>query len=123
MSIAPFHPAPMQMSNESRRARLAVMAASVGIAAALVAYAASPEVRHAVSHAAHSVKHTVSNFFDHDRRKRSEHRKARRQEHAKTSHARTGMTSGHRETALAVSSSARAQGERGSPAVSGDAPT
>lgn len=123
MSIAPFSPAPMRINNESRRARLAVMAASVGIAAALVAYAASPEVRHAVSHAAHSVKHTVSNFFDHDRRKRSEHKKARKHERAKTLHTRTGMRPGHRETALAVSSFARAQGERGSPAAAWRTPT
>jgi hypothetical protein len=32
----------------------------------LLAYAVAPGVRHAVGHAAHSVKHTVGNVFDHD---------------------------------------------------------
>jgi hypothetical protein len=53
---------------EARRARLALLAAIVGIGAALIAYGVSPSVRHAVGHAEHSVNHTVSNFFDHDRR-------------------------------------------------------
>jgi hypothetical protein len=52
------------------------MAAVVGIAAALIAYGISPTVRHAVGHAEHSVKHTVSNIFDHDR---SQHKGARNQ--------------------------------------------
>jgi hypothetical protein len=38
----------------------------VGIAATLFAYAISPGVRHAVSHATHSVKHAVGNVLDHD---------------------------------------------------------
>lgn len=48
------------------RTRLALAIATVGIAATLLAYAASPGVRHAVGHAEHSVKHAVSNVFDHD---------------------------------------------------------
>jgi hypothetical protein len=40
--------------------------ATVGIAATLLAYAISPGVRHAVSHAAHSVKHAVGRVLDHD---------------------------------------------------------
>jgi hypothetical protein len=77
MSIAPFHPAPARARGEARRARLAVFAALVGIAAALLAYAISPGVRHAVGHAAHSVRHTVSNIFDHDRSTRRDDRAAR----------------------------------------------
>lgn len=41
--------------------------ATVGIAATLLAYAISPGVRHAVGHAAHSVRHTVSNVLDRDK--------------------------------------------------------
>jgi hypothetical protein len=44
---------------------LALVIATVGIAATLVAYALSPGVRHAVSHAEHSVKHAVGRVFDH----------------------------------------------------------
>ena len=43
-----------------------VAIAVVGIAATLLAYAISPGVRHAVSHATHSVKHAVGNVLDHD---------------------------------------------------------
>ena len=79
MSIAPFHPTPAPVrrsrtrrATEMRRARLAMVAAVIGIAAALIAYAVSPAVRHAVGHAEHSMKHTVSNIFDHDRTKPQE---------------------------------------------------
>jgi hypothetical protein len=41
---------------------------TVGIAAILLAYALSPGVRHAVSHAERSVRHAVSHVFDRDRR-------------------------------------------------------
>jgi hypothetical protein len=102
-----------------------VIAASVGIAAALVAYAASPGVRHAVSHAAHSVKHTVSNFFDHDRKSRAEHKaKAHKAQRAKAAHPKSGVRFPRDPwTASAVSSSAPAFGGRGSPWPAGDAPT
>jgi hypothetical protein len=59
MSVAP-PPSPAAIAQETRRARLAVAAATVGIAAMLFAYAIAPGVRHAVSHAAHSVQHTFS---------------------------------------------------------------
>jgi hypothetical protein len=62
---------------EARRARLALLAAVVGIGAALLAYAISPAVRREVGHAEHSVKHTVSNIFDHDRAAHKAHRHAR----------------------------------------------
>lgn len=66
MSIAPLHPAPAGARSEARVARLALFAVVIGIAAALLAYGISPGVRHAVGHAAHSVKHTVTTIFDHD---------------------------------------------------------
>ena len=66
MAISPFSARPASPEGERRRARLALMIAAVGIAAMLLAYAISPGVRHAVGHAAHSVKHTVGNVFDHD---------------------------------------------------------
>jgi hypothetical protein len=79
MSIAPFHPAPTPTRRrrsrgvEARRARLALLAATVGIAAALIAYAISPAVRREFRHAEHSVNHTVTNIFDHDRAAHSRH--------------------------------------------------
>lgn len=91
MSIAPFHPTPAparrsrtRRATEMRRARLAVLAAVIGIAAALVAYAASPAVRHAVGHAEHSMKHTVSNIFDHDRTRHESHKAAQKTHHRGT---------------------------------------
>jgi hypothetical protein len=67
MSIAPFSTRPTPRDGISpTRTRLALAIATVGIAATLLAYAASPGVRHAVGHAEHSVKHAVSNVFDHD---------------------------------------------------------
>lgn len=66
MSIAPLHPGPAGARSEAKMARLALFAVVVGVAAALLAYGISPGVRHAVGHAAHSVKHTVSTIFDHD---------------------------------------------------------
>ncbi|MDQ6811693.1 MAG: hypothetical protein M3Z95_07325 [Actinomycetota bacterium] len=66
MSISPFSRLPGSAAGESRRARLALVIAMVGIAATLLAYAASPGVRHAVGHAAHSVKHAVSHVLDKD---------------------------------------------------------
>jgi hypothetical protein len=67
MSMAPFgaHP-PISPQSESRRTRLAVLIATLGICATLLAYGLSPGVRHAVSHAAHSVKGAVSRVFDRD---------------------------------------------------------
>src|ERR1700674_1055347 len=66
MSISPFSTRPASPEGESRRTRLALLAAAVGIAATLLAYAVSPGVRHAVGHATHSVKHAVSRVFDRD---------------------------------------------------------
>jgi hypothetical protein len=69
MSISPFSTRPATPDGESRRTRLALAIAMVGIAATLLAYALSPGVRHAVSHAAHSVKHAVSHVLDRDKEK------------------------------------------------------
>src|SRR5437660_6731137 len=70
MAMAPFGTRPVTPArtpaSESRRARLALAIATLGIAATLLAYAVSPGVRHAVSHAAHSVKHAVSRALDRD---------------------------------------------------------
>jgi hypothetical protein len=76
MSISPFHARPAPPDSErpaigQRRARLALLIATIGIAATLIAYAVSPGVRHAVSHATHSVKHAVGNVLDHDTTKQS----------------------------------------------------
>ncbi len=67
MSISPFHASPASPETETRRARLVTAIAVVGIAATLIAYAVSPSVRHAVGHAAHSVKGAVSRALDHDK--------------------------------------------------------
>jgi hypothetical protein len=66
MSISPFSARPVSPQGERRRARRVVAIATLGIAATLLAYAISPGVRHAVSHAAHSVKHAVGNVIDKD---------------------------------------------------------
>ena len=66
MAISPFSARPSSAGGEPRRARLALLIATLGIAATLLAYAVSPGVRHAVGHAAHSVKGAVSHVFDHD---------------------------------------------------------
>lgn len=101
MSIAPFHPAPTptrrhrtRRGTEARRTRLALAAAIVGIAAALIAYGISPTVRHAVGHAEHSVRHTVSNIFDRDQSKGAKHRKGAAEHHAKA-HAKPGPAHPH----------------------------
>jgi hypothetical protein len=60
MSISPFPaPRPGSPAQEGRRARLVVLLVILGISASLLAYAISPGVRHAVSHAAHSVGHVI----------------------------------------------------------------
>jgi hypothetical protein len=69
MSISPFSTRPASPDGESGRTRLALVIATVGIAATLLAYALSPGVRHAVSHAAHSVNHAVSHVLDRDKEK------------------------------------------------------
>jgi hypothetical protein len=68
MAISPFSARPASPEGERRRARLALLIATVGIAAMLLAYAVSPGVRHAVGHAAHSVKHAVGHVLDNDSR-------------------------------------------------------
>jgi len=67
MAISPFSARPASSGDDRRRTRLALVIATVGIAAMLLAYAISPGVRHAVGHAAHSVKHAVSHVLDNDR--------------------------------------------------------
>jgi hypothetical protein len=74
MSIAPFGARPSTPQSERRRTRLALAIATLGIAATLLAYAVSPGVRHAVSHAAHSVKHAVSRVLDHDAPRHARHK-------------------------------------------------
>jgi hypothetical protein len=76
MSISPFSARPAPSGGDGpgigrRRGRLALAIATVGIAATLLAYAISPGVRHAVSHATHSVKHAVGNVLDHDAAKKA----------------------------------------------------
>jgi hypothetical protein len=66
MAISPFSARPASPDGERRRARLAMLIATLGIAATLLAYAISPSVRHAVGHAAHSVKHAVGHVLDND---------------------------------------------------------
>jgi hypothetical protein len=80
MSISPFSARPAPSGGDrpgigQGRARLALAIAAVGIAATLLAYAISPGVRHAVSHATHSVKHAVGNVLDRDAAKKA-HRAA-----------------------------------------------
>jgi hypothetical protein len=67
MSIAPFsaRPRPMTPQAEVSRGRLVLAIALIGIGATLLAYAISPGVRHAVNHAAHSVKGAVTRVFHH----------------------------------------------------------
>ncbi|HEV3047353.1 MAG TPA: hypothetical protein VGY13_08335 [Solirubrobacteraceae bacterium] len=76
MAISPFSARPVSPGSESRRARVALVLAAVGIAAILLAYAISPGVRHVVSHAEHSVKHAVGHMLDPDRESRA-HRASR----------------------------------------------
>jgi hypothetical protein len=76
MSMAPFGARPVTAGSEQRRARLAALIATLGIAATVLAYVVSPGVRHAVSHAAHSVKHAVGNVLDRDAAKRVHKSKA-----------------------------------------------
>jgi hypothetical protein len=66
MAISPFSARPASPEGDRRRARLALLIATLGIAATLLAYAISPTVRHAVGHAAHSVKHAVGHVLDND---------------------------------------------------------
>jgi hypothetical protein len=66
MSISPFSARPASPDNERQRARMVVLLVVLGIAASLLAYAASPSVRHAVGHAAHSVKGAVGHVLDRD---------------------------------------------------------
>ena len=71
MSMAPFSAPPVSPQSEARRTRLALLIATLGIAATLLAYSVSPGVRHAVSHAAHSVKGAVSKVLNRDADKHS----------------------------------------------------
>jgi putative hydroxymethylpyrimidine transport system substrate-binding protein len=64
MSIAPFAQWPRQREVDEHRARLAVLAAVLGIAASLVAYAIAPGVGHVVKHAEVSVRHAVTHAVD-----------------------------------------------------------
>lgn len=67
MSISPFSARPAHLPQGGGRNRLVVVIAIFGIAATLLAYSVSPGVRHAVGHAAHSVKGAVSGMIDHDK--------------------------------------------------------
>jgi hypothetical protein len=67
MSISPFAARPARPPQDAGRNRLVVLIATFGIAATLLAYSVSPGVRHAVGHAAHSVKGAVSRIIDHDK--------------------------------------------------------
>ncbi|HEY4897704.1 MAG TPA: hypothetical protein VII01_16665 [Solirubrobacteraceae bacterium] len=67
MSISPIRMRPVSQESERRRARLVLAIATIGIMATLMAYALAPGVRHAVGHAAHSVKGAVSGVLDHDK--------------------------------------------------------
>jgi hypothetical protein len=81
MSIAPFSPHPAHAPADAQgswRTRLAVASATVGIAATVLAYAISADLRHAVSHAEHSVGHAVSRVFDHDTARKGAQRLATR---------------------------------------------
>jgi hypothetical protein len=60
MAVPPFIARPASEANEVARARLVVLFVAIGIAAALIAYAISPSVRHAVVRAAHGVGDIVS---------------------------------------------------------------
>jgi hypothetical protein len=70
MSIGPFStprvPTQPGVPASWWRTRLAVVSATVGIAATLLAYAISPGLRHAVVHAERSVRHAMSRVFDKD---------------------------------------------------------
>jgi hypothetical protein len=63
--LPPFIAHPGSEATEVARGRLVAVLVALGIAAALLAYGISPSVRHAVSHAAHS----VSNVLDRDKKK------------------------------------------------------
>jgi hypothetical protein len=76
MSISPFSARPGSPENERRRARLVVVLVTVGIAASLLAYAISPSVRHAVGHAAHSVKGAVGHVLDRDKNEQAKKKTA-----------------------------------------------
>jgi hypothetical protein len=104
MSIAPPSN-PAQAARETRRARLAVLAATVGIAATLLAYGLAPGVRHVVGRAAHSVKHAVSHVFDPDAGKA--HAPAKK--HAPTRAPARVRSSTHHGRAGAVTSTGKAR--------------
>jgi hypothetical protein len=96
MAISPFatRPGPMSPQSEGRRARLVLAIALIGIGATLLAYAISPTVRHAIGHAAHSVKGAVTKVFHHESKPATGAKKANR--HASTTHGRTARS--HRKT-------------------------
>jgi hypothetical protein len=100
MSIAPFAtprvPTHAGPPGSWWRTRLAVVSATVGIAATLLAYAISPGLRHAVVHAERSVRHAVSHVFDKDAGAREKGQAARR---ARSAHGRASATSTHSSSA------------------------
>jgi hypothetical protein len=97
MAISPFSARPASPGSERRRARLALAIATVGILATLLAYAISPGVRHAVDHAARSVKHAVTHVFDRDEHT---HHPGRAPAHAH--HAARGRHAANRHAARVV---------------------
>jgi hypothetical protein len=106
MSISPFSTRPASPESESRRTRLALAIAAVGICATLLAYALSPGVRHAVGHAAHSVNHAVGNVLDRDRDKRARSKQPAKPTHAKQ---RTGPTASSRPALRTTGASRQTQ--------------
>jgi hypothetical protein len=107
MSISPFSVRPASPATERRRARLVLIIATIGIVATLLAYAISPGIRHAVRHAAHSVKGAVSKVLDPDK-----HRLA----HPKRLHLVQPLHKGHRE-GLRSHASYRRVGEAARPST------
>jgi hypothetical protein len=97
MAISPFSVRPASPEGEGRRARLALMMAAVGIVAIVAVYAISPGVRHAVSHAEHSVKHAVGHMLDPDRGRHDDKHVVRHVHHVRLVqplHARGARASG-----------------------------
>jgi hypothetical protein len=107
MSIGPFStprvPAQPGVPASWWRTRLAVISATVGIAATLLAYAISPGLRHAVVHAERSVRHAVSRVFDKDSNALKRHPAVRVHKRSAT-HTHTGARGATSKTTTAVPS-------------------
>jgi len=73
---------------------MVVLLATLGIVASLLAYAVSPTVRHAVGHAAHSVKSTVGNVLDRDKNEHEHAKRPAKAQHPRTAPAQTRRAPG-----------------------------